>query len=101
MEVNSEALAAALKMAGQDTAEMEKTLRVLRMVKTIQANGLTPENMMALMAQYNPKYAAMAALMRNLQASAAAETESTAPQNPPSETNRNTEAQPFVQYNHF
>ena len=88
MEVNSEALAAALKMAGQDTAGLDKTLRVIKSVQSIQSQGATPVTLMALLAQYDPKYAAMAALMRALSVGAAQQPDGGKPSDD-------------VQYNHF
>ena len=87
MELNTEALAAALKMSGQDTAQLDKTIKMVKMVNVIRENGATPETMMTFLAQFNPKYAAMAALVRAL---------GTAEQK-----QEPTAAADYEQYNHF
>ena len=88
MEVNSEALAAALKMAGQNTQDLDKTLRVIKTVESIRRDGPTPTALLALLAQYDPRYAAMAALMRALGTANA-------------EPTQNAKPDDSVQYNHF
>ena len=88
MELNSEAISATLKMAGQNTAELDKTLRIIKMVQTIQNEGVTPETMMGLLAQSNPKAAAMATLMKAMNASTMGKSEA-----PPGGND--------IQYNHF
>jgi hypothetical protein len=88
MEVNSDALSAALKMAGQNSADLDKTLRMIRSVQSIQKEGATPVTMLNLLAQYDPKYAAMAALMRAL-----SNGETVNGKEPPADDG--------VQYNHF
>ena len=87
MDVNPEALSAALKMAGQDTADIDKTLRLVRTVEHIRRDGATPDGLISLLAQYDPRYAAMAALARALGA---------VPTAASAEPSR-----PDVQYNHF
>lgn len=75
-------------MAGQNTAELDKTLKMIKMVQTIQSEGVTPETMMGLLAQSNPKAAAMATLMKAMNANTANKAD--APQGGND-----------VQYNHF
>lgn len=84
MDINSDALQAALKLAGQDTANLDKTLRLIKALNAIRTEGTTPDAMMALLAQYNPKYAALSALLKAM---------TPAPQPPKGPDD--------VQYNHF
>lgn len=91
MDVNADALAAALKMAGENTVDMEHTLRLIHTMQAIQRDGANPQTMMNLMAQYNPRFAAMSALVRALAQGGAAE----------SEPKGDAPPDDGVQYNHF
>lgn len=92
MNVDTNALLAALKMSGQDVAQAQRTLAALQTMRTLRENP-SPDAMsvVSLLAQINPKYHAMAALARALQASDA----------PIAKEEKPTESEPFVQRNHF
>lgn len=101
MDVNADALTAALKMAGQDTADMDKTLRVIKTMQAIRAKGATPDTVMSLLAQYDPKYAAMAALLRALQTANPTEQQAEPADKGKQDAKQAESTEPFVQYNHF
>ncbi len=92
--MNPEALSAALKLAGQDTAQMDKTLRLIKTMQVIRSEGATPSAMLTLMAQYDPKYAAMAALVKAMGANQNTSQE----QAPPPTDGPKDDG---IQYNHF
>jgi len=88
MKNDLEALVAAMKITGQDTTDIDKMTRLVRAVQTIQREGATPDAMLGLLAQNNPKFAAMAALVKALGANSGEQAG-----NPPKGDD--------IQYNHF
>ena len=93
MNVDTDAMLAAMKMAGQDVAAAQRMMAALRAVRTLHDNpNPDPMTLMGMMAQLNPKYNAMAALAKALIQGGKEESK---------EAPTPSGSEPFVQRNHF
>ena len=89
MDVNADALMAALKMSGQNVEQMQTTMAMLQAMRVLRDKPNDPYALMGMMAQINPKYRPMAALLRALG------------QNNNAEGKAENAEEPFVQRNHY
>ena len=66
MNVNTDALLAALKMSGENVEQAQSAMAIVQAMRVLHDKPNDPYALMGVMAQINPKYRAMAGLLRAL-----------------------------------